>query len=112
MLTITSGNDLISQADLSTSNTRYFHYDGQGNTRNLSDTNGLSDSYTFDAFGTLLNTDGVTDNDYSYTGEQWYAETENYYLRAKYLNPSSASFLTTHTSAPLVLRCYLHLFQA
>ncbi|MCZ8530393.1 hypothetical protein [Alteromonas sp. PRIM-21] len=31
----TFGNDLISQTDLSTSDTSYFHYDGQRNTRNL-----------------------------------------------------------------------------
>ncbi|MCZ8530399.1 RHS repeat-associated core domain-containing protein, partial [Alteromonas sp. PRIM-21] len=88
----TFGNDLISQTDLSTSNTSYFHYDGQGNTRNLSDTNGLSDSYTFDAFGTLLNTDGITDNDYLYSGEQFDAQLDNYYLRARYYDQNVGRF--------------------
>ena len=57
----------------------------------------MSDSYTFDAFGTLLNTDGITDNDYLYSGEQFDAELDNYYLRARYYDQGVGRFTQMDT---------------
>ena len=47
------GDDLISQSRAGT--TSYYHYDGLGSTRALSnDTGGTTDTYTYDAFGNLI----------------------------------------------------------
>ncbi|WP_100658778.1 hypothetical protein [Alteromonas flava] len=46
----------------------------------------ISDEYAYEAFGELLGQTGTTDNDYLYTGEQFDAELDNYYLRARYYN--------------------------
>lgn len=85
------GNDLISQK--TTSDTHFYHYDSLGTTRDLSDsTANISDSYFYEAFGELLNQTGRTDNNYKYTGEQFDAELDNYYLRARYYNQGMGRF--------------------
>ncbi|MDX1452223.1 MAG: type IV secretion protein Rhs, partial [Oleiphilaceae bacterium] len=66
----TYGDDLISQERAGATN--YYHYDGLGSTRALSDElGGFSDSYDYEAFGEVLNTTGATENSYLYTGEQF-----------------------------------------
>ncbi len=42
----------------------------------------------------LLTKDGDTDNSYMYVGEEYNANTGLYYLRARYMNPSTGSFTT------------------
>ena len=85
------GDDLISQD--SASNIRYYHTDGLGSTRHLSDAGGsLTDSYDYAAFGELLNSTGASENRYLFTGEQFDAFTSHYYLRARYYSPHSARF--------------------
>ncbi len=85
------GDDLISQD--SASNIRYYHTDGLGSTRHLSDAGGsLTDSYDYAAFGELLNSTGASENRYLFTGEQFDSFTGNYYLRARYYSPHSARF--------------------
>ena len=82
------GDDLISQD--SASNIRYYHTDGLGSTRHLSDAGGsLTDSYDYAAFGELLNSTGASENRYLFTGEQFDSFTGNYYLRARDYNPRS-----------------------
>ena len=44
------------------------------------------------AFGNLLTKTGTTENDFLYTGEQYDAHTGFYYLRARYMNPSTGTF--------------------
>ena len=56
-----------------------------------------TDTYTYDAFGVLLERTGTTDNAYLYAGEQYDANLGFYYLRARYLNPSTGRFLTADT---------------
>ncbi len=77
------GHDLLSQER--SGNTSFYHYDGLGSTRGLSDASGvLTDSYNYEAFGELLNQTGSTENTYLFTGEQYDPNLGSYYLRARY----------------------------
>ena len=64
------GDDLISQNRSSIES--FYHYDGLGSTRSLTDSIGIeTDSYIYDAFGNLESQTGFTENNYLYTGEQY-----------------------------------------
>ena len=87
------GDDLISQQRGGAN--RYYLYDGQMSTRQLVDTNeNITDEYTFDAFGIILDQAGTTANNYLYTGEQYDPNVGFYYLRARYYNQNNGRFLT------------------
>ena len=84
-------HDLLSQNRAGVE--RYFHADGLGSTRALSDATGsLSDQYGYSAYGESAYESGSTDNAYRYTGEQLEAGLEQYYLRARYYRPGSGRF--------------------
>lgn len=89
----TRGSELISlqRAD----EERYYLYDGHGNVRFLTDENGtVTDTYDYDAFGNLTEQTGDTENSYLYCGEQYDANTGFYYLRARYMNPTTGTFIS------------------
>ncbi len=94
--------------------TSFFHYDGLGSTRSLSDSSGnLTDTYNYEAFGELLNLTGTTDNDYLFAGEQLDANLEQYYLRARYYDQGIGRFTQQDTwmgnsSDPVTLHKYLY----
>jgi len=93
--TYTYGHDLISQNQLiaGTRTVSFYGYDGHGSTRYLTNTAGaVTDTYTYDAFGNLIARTGTTPNDYLYSGEQYDPNIGFYYLRARYMNPSSGRF--------------------
>ncbi len=107
------GLDLISQKRGGT--VRYYGYDGLGSVRYLTDgTSGaVTDTYTYDAFGIQIASTGSTENSYRYTGEQWDADLEMYYLRARYYKPEIGRFWTMDSfegnpSDPLSLHKYLY----
>ena len=108
----TYGNDLISQTRGGV--THDYHYDGLGSARYLSDQNGtFTDSYDYQAFGKLLNTEGNTTNTYLYAGEQRDSESGHYYLRARYYAPTTGRFTQMDTYAgnnpdPVTLHKYLY----
>lgn len=114
----TYGHDLISQDRLNpiTQNLEpsYYLYDGHGTVRQLADEFGtVTDSYTYDAFGILLNANGQTQNDYRYTGEQYDSDLGMYFLRARYLNTQTGRFHTMDSyegrnGDPLTLHKYLY----
>ena len=94
----TYGHDLISQrcspltANCSLS---FYQYDGHGSVRQLTDaTATVTDAYDYDAFGNLVYRSGTTPNDYLYSGERFDTSLGFYYLRARYMNPSSGRFST------------------
>ena len=90
------GDDLISQKRDSL--TYFYHTDGQLSTRQLTDVSqNITDTYTYDAFGLLLNQTGGTENNYLYTGEQYDPNVGFYYLRARYYNQSNGRFMTMDT---------------
>ena len=73
----------------------YYIYDGHGNTRLLTNAAGtVTDRYAYDACGNLLRKEGETENDFLYTGEQYNANTGLYYLRARYMDPSTGTFIS------------------
>ncbi|MCP3663237.1 MAG: hypothetical protein GY696_12205, partial [Gammaproteobacteria bacterium] len=106
------GDDLISQNR--NGSTSYYHYDGLGSTRALSDTSGaVTDSYNYDAFGIELNRTGTTDNNYLFTGEQLDSQLGDYYLRARYYSPDEGRFTQMDSfqgvlTEPLTLHKYLY----
>ena len=102
--TYTYGHDLISENQLISNQwtLSFYGYDGHGSTRFLTDSTGtITDTYTYDAFGNLINQTGSTPNDYLYSGEQYDSNLGFYYLRARYLNPSSGRFWIQDTDEGL-----------
>ena len=106
------GHDLISQTRDGI--TSFYHYDGLGSTRALSSSAGIiTDEYTYDAFGLLLEQTGTTENAYRYRGEQFDEELGFYYLRARYMDPNVGRFVTMDEFAgnshdPVTLHKYLY----
>jgi RHS repeat-associated protein len=71
----------------------FYHADGLGSTRFLTDNLGtVTDAYVYDAYGNTLSSSGTTVNNYLYTGEQFDRNLGEYYLRARYYNPSEGRF--------------------
>jgi RHS repeat-associated protein len=71
----------------------FYHADGLGSTRFLTDIGGnITDAYVYDAYGNTLSSSGTTVNNYLYTGEQFDQNLGEYYLRARYYNPSQGRF--------------------
>ena len=93
---------------------RYYLYDGHGSVRGLTDENcQVTDTYFYDAFGNLISKTGDTENNYLYCGEQFDANTGFYYLRARYMNPSTGTFISMDsyqgsTFDPVSLHKYLY----
>jgi RHS repeat-associated protein len=93
----TFGHDLLSENQLIASvwSPSFYGYDGHGSVRLLTNSAGLvTDTYTYDAFGQLIQSSGSTPNDYRYSGEQLDSNLGLYYLRARYLNAANGRFWT------------------
>ncbi len=94
------GLDLIAQ--VRGPNPSYYHYDGLGSTRQLTnspvdpltDKPVVKNSYTYEAFGRRLEsgTGDQVDNAYRFTGEQYDGQTSSYYLRARNYQPGTGRF--------------------
>ena len=92
--------------------TQYYLYDGKGNVDRISSEWGrVKETYNYDPYGNL--TYGIPDtvNYYGYNGESSNLATGLQYLRARYYNPQTGSFLTEDTYAgqisnPLTLNRY------
>jgi RHS repeat-associated protein len=96
--TYTYGLQRINQIQLvnSTWAPSFYGYDGLGSVRQLTNSTGtVTDTYDYDAWGNAVNTTGSTSNVYLYRGEQYDPDLNLYYLRARYLNPLTGTFLTT-----------------
>jgi len=117
------GDDLISQTKLAldgTGTNSFYHYDGLGTTRTLTNAAGaVTDRNAYTAFGendpagTSGWTSGTTDNNFKYTGEQLDPNLGFYYLRARYMNPSTGGFISQdsymgNSSDPASLHKYLY----
>jgi RHS repeat-associated protein len=73
----------------------FYGYDGGGSVRQLTGLDEkVTDTYNYDAFGNLLNSEGSTPNNYLYRGEQFDTDLGLYYLRARYYNPQTGRFLS------------------
>ncbi|MFC3700202.1 putative Ig domain-containing protein [Reinekea marina] len=108
------GHDLLSQTRTDADETHFFQVDGLGSTRQLTDTTGsITDSYNYEAFGTVLNQTGTTENSYLYTGEQYDTGLDQYYLRARYYDQNIGRFTQMDTwmgsnHDPITLHKYLY----
>lgn len=85
------GHDLISQSrDTERS---FYHVDGLGSTRALTDINGLlTDAYAYETFGEMTEQFGNTQNSYLFAGEQRDLHLGLDYLRARYLDVNNGRF--------------------
>jgi len=85
-----------------------------GSTRLLTnDTGTVTDSYNYEALGSVLNQTGSTENNYLFTGEQYDAGLDQYYLRARYYNQNTGRFTQMDTwmgnnQDPVTLHKYLY----
>jgi len=98
----TYGHMLISQdrLDGATWRTSFYGYDGHNNVRYLTDLNGqITDSYDYEAFGSLIAQSGTTPNTHLFTGEEFDSDLGLYYLRARYYNPANGTFNQRDTFA-------------
>jgi RHS repeat-associated protein len=112
------GLQLLAQRDFTNPNTfqgiREYAMDGHGSVRALIDTNGVvTDTYDYDAFGTLISRTGTTFNNYLFAGEQFDPALGIYYNRARYYDQRVGRFWTMDdfdgTSAdPISLHKYLY----
>ena len=106
----TRGFELISRRE--GTNASYYLYDGGLSVRALTDEDGdITDTLVFDAFGNETGMTGTTDNSYGFQGEEQDA-TGLYYLRARYMDPSTGTFTSMDTysgslSDPVSLHKYL-----
>jgi RHS repeat-associated protein len=99
--TYTYGHDLLAQDTRESGHqwrAQFFGYDGHGSVRFLTDELGaVSDTYSYDAFGTLLTSSGTTANRYRYAGEEFAPELGLYQLRARWLNAAHGRFWSADT---------------
>ena len=92
----TRGLEIISQER--SSNISYYLTDGHGSVRQLADSeSAITDTYVYDAWGNLISSTGDTENSYLYCGEQLDSTTGLYYLRARYMNPTTGTFISMDT---------------
>jgi RHS repeat-associated protein len=73
----------------------------------------ITDTYDYNAYGTILDQSGSTNNNYQYTGEQFDPALDNYYLRARYYDPAVGRFTQMdswmgRTQDPATLHKYLY----
>ena len=89
-------------------------YNAHGDVVQLVKDNAVVASYTYDAFGNLTSQIGESDNPFLYCGEYFDAETQTYYLRARYYNPANGRFTQQDAwafmdaSDPLSLNLYTY----
>jgi len=100
----TVGDDVLAQAKGGV--TQWLLYDGQGSTRQLVNAaNSVDDSYSYDAYGVLLQEDttalrtrpGYVDQtslatNLLYAGEHFDTDTQQYYNRARWYDPLNGRF--------------------
>ena len=74
--------------------TSYYQADGLGSITSLSSGAGaLAQTYTFDSFGKQTASSGSLANPFRYTGREYDTETNLYFYRARYYDPSAGRFL-------------------
>lgn len=111
------GLDLISQTEVGTGNTYYYGYDGTGSTRMLTDETGaITDTYDYDAVGTIIYQTGTTDNAYLFHGEQYDEDLGLYYLRARWMQANTGRFwgmdrMKGDIAVPITLHKYMFVYN-
>lgn len=76
------------------SSTYFYHQDGLGSVTDLTDSAGTTaKSYSYDAYGNILESPGTVDQPYTYTGREFDSESGLYYYRARYYDSVTGRFL-------------------
>ena len=90
------GLDLISQNRTAETGKSFYHIDGLGSIRALSDALGMAtDRYIYNAYGQTIGQEGATGNVHLFAGEQRDFLLGNDYLRARFMDPNAGRFLST-----------------
>ena len=106
------GADLISQHR--EGETLFYLEDRHSGVRQLADASGtVTDTYSYDAYGNVLESTGDSENNYLYRGEQFDPNADLQYLRARYYDPSVGRFASTDPfegmlETPVSLHRYLY----
>ncbi|MFZ0738427.1 MAG: RHS repeat-associated core domain-containing protein [Candidatus Acidiferrales bacterium] len=75
--------------------TDYYEQDGIGSVTSLSSSTGtLAQTYTYDSFGNTTNSSGSLTNFFRYTAREFDTETNLYFNRARYLDPTTGRFIS------------------
>ena len=91
----TYGLDLISQRQISGTLVTFYGYDGLGSVRFLTEgTGAITNTYAYDAYGTVIASNAPVANVYLYAGEQYDPDLGLYFLRARYYAPNAGRFWT------------------
>jgi len=87
----------------------FYHQDGLGSVTDLTDSAGATaKSYSYDAYGNILDSPGTVEQPYTYTGRELDSETGLYYYRARYYDAGTGRFLQKD---PIGLRGGLNLYR-
>lgn len=77
------------------STTSFYEADGLGSITSLSNASGaLAQTYTYDSFGNTTSSTGSLTNFFQYTAREFDTETNLYYYRNRYYDPSTGRFLS------------------
>lgn len=90
------GLGLIARID-SASTVLYYHFDAQHNTVALTnDSAQITDTYTYEPFGTMLSHEGNTQQPFTFLGEYGVQQETSsiYYIRARYYDSANGRFLS------------------
>ena len=78
--------------------TDFYLFNAHGDVTGLADSTGASTrAYDYDAFGVEKDPDPLDENPFRYCGEYFDRETETYYLRARYYDPTIGRFTQQDT---------------
>jgi RHS repeat-associated protein len=73
----------------------YYEADGLGSITSVSSSGGsLAQTYTYDSYGNTTSSSGSLTNFFRYTGREFDSETGLYFLRARYLDPTTGRFIS------------------
>ncbi|MCS7468222.1 putative Ig domain-containing protein [Stieleria sp. ICT_E10.1] len=102
-VTYVHGHDLISQNRHGDTGKSFYHVDGLGSTRALSDALGIvTDRYIYDAFGRMTGQVGSTSNLHLFAGEQRDPHLSLHYLRARWIDVVNGRFESADPFPPFL----------
>ena len=95
------GINLIYGDDGTGSNKKFYLFNGHGDVIQLTDNTGtVEKNYDYDAFGNEKNIDPNDTNPFRYSGGEYYwdNETRDYYIKARYYDPTIGRFISEDSS--------------
>gem|GEM_PF-2555409 len=110
------GYDLISQKKDAGETYHYLHNAHGDITKLVGSIGNVQNSYSYDAFGNTITYSEKVGNKFRYSGEQYDSITGEYYLRARYCDPSMGRFINEDTyrgqiDNPLSLNLYTYCYN-